>query len=115
MSRHDLTLLDPGTVSCVVIGWDRPLGSFFTHVYLTDDDDEFDAPTFEIGTDFREVTDPAAAIELASMYAKVPDDMGATLTADATREGSCETPAVMGILHSAATPALNIDDLPCPF
>ncbi|MEV4708189.1 hypothetical protein [Actinoplanes sp. NPDC049316] len=115
MSRHDLTPLDPDTVSCVIVGWDRPLGSFFTHVYLTDDDNEFDAPTFEIGTDFREVTDPAAAIELASMYAKVPDDMSATLTADAVREGTCETPAIVGILYAAATPPVNTDGWPCPF
>ena len=114
MSRHDLTPLDPDTTSGVYIGWDRPLGSFFTHVYLADDDNEFDAPTFEIGSDFREVTDPAAAIELASMYAKVSDDMAATLTADATREGICETPAVVGILYAAATP-VNTDGLPCPF
>lgn len=115
MSRHDLTPLDPDTVSCVIVGWDRPLGSFFAHVYLTDDDNDFDAPTFEIGTDFRQVTDPTAATELASRYAKVPDDMNATLTADAAREGTCETPSVLGILYAAATPAVNTDSLPCPF
>ena len=115
MSRHDLTPLDSDTVSCVIVGWDRPLGSFFTHVYLTADDNEFDAPTFEIGTDFREVTDPSAAIDLASMHAKVPDDMSAALTADAKREGICEAPAVLGILYAAASPAANTDAFPCPF
>ncbi|GGQ83732.1 hypothetical protein [Couchioplanes azureus] len=115
MSRYDLTPHNAHTVSCVVIGWDRPLGSFFTHVYMTDDDNPFDEPTIGIGDDFHEVTEPTAAIELASMYAEVPEDMSDILTADAAHEGYCATPAVLGILHAAAQPTPNTDAWPCPF
>ena len=111
MSRHELAALDK-TASCIIVGWDRPLGSYFAHVYLTGDDNEFDLPTICVGDDFREITDPAHIIDVVRPYAQVPADLTVTLQADAKAEGSCEAPALVSIL---STPAPNTDDWVCPF
>lgn len=111
MSRHELTPRDE-TVSCITVGWDRPLGTFFAHVYLTADDNEFDIPTHAIGEDFHEVTDPAQVIDMVRPYADVPATLAATLRDDAQAEGTCEAPAVVAILSA---PAQNTADWFCPF
>ncbi len=111
MSRHELQPLND-TTFCVTVGWDRPLGTYFAHIYLTADDNEFDAPTVALGEDFNEVTDPTHVIDLVRPYAQIPASLADTLHADAEAEGRCETPMILAIL---ATAAPNTSDWDCPF
>ena len=73
MSRHDLTPFDPAHE--VVVGWDRPLDTFFAQVIDTTTDEDSDArEVLWIGTDFCEVPDPAAVIAAVAPFAAVPAD-----------------------------------------
>ncbi|MFI5496604.1 hypothetical protein [Actinoplanes sp. NPDC051859] len=111
MSRRELVPIDE-TVSCVIVGWDRPLCSYFAHVYLTGDDNEYDAPTHAIGDDFFEVTDPGAVVDMVSTYAKVPDDLIDMLKTDEKNEGRADPPALVAMLSA---PLFDTSALPCPF
>lgn len=111
MSRHELEPLD-ASATCIAVGWDRPLGSFFAHVYLTGDDNEFDMPSKAIGEDFREVTDPARVIDMVRPYAQLPTSLADTLRADAQAEGRCEAPTIVAILNVTAP---DTSGWPCPF
>ncbi|GIM98065.1 hypothetical protein [Paractinoplanes toevensis] len=113
MSRHELAPSDP-SITSVFVGWDRALGTYFAHIYCTGDDNPFDMPTLQIGDDFREVSNPHHAIGFVQDYAEVPAHLAATLTADAAHEGTCEAPAVLGILDAAQTP-IDLDNVLCPF
>jgi len=81
MSRH--------TIECfsarfqLVVGWDRPLGSFFAQVEdleLTDKDD--DRVLVWVGASYAEIPTPEALQPHIAQYAIISDDMLATLRAD---------------------------------
>lgn len=71
------------------VGWDRPLQTFFSQVFIRSDDpeDEDGVLFFWKGTEPGELSTPEAAIELVSQFALVPSDLAATLRSemDATR------------------------------
>lgn len=112
VSRHELQPLDTDAVSCVAVGWDRPMGTYFAHVYLTGDNNEFDIPSVALGDDFFEVTDPKRVVDLARTYAEVPATLAETLHADAQAEGQCEAPALVAMLSVTAP---DTSGWPCPF
>ncbi|WIN00004.1 hypothetical protein ACTOB_003677 [Actinoplanes oblitus] len=116
MSRHEL---EPSAdnVSCVFVGWEAPLGTFFAQVYLTTNDSECDAPDFERGGDLMEITDPEQVIKFAAQYARIPADLAATLNADAAREGMHEMPLAVQLMNGIEPEreAINWDEVPIPF
>ena len=81
MSRH--------TIECfsarfqLVVGWDRPLGSFFAQVedlQLSDEDE--DRILVWVGASYAEIATPEALQPHIAQYAIISDDMLATLRAD---------------------------------
>ncbi|TXI80679.1 MAG: hypothetical protein E6Q40_14590 [Cupriavidus sp.] len=85
MSRHQLSPR-PGApdVLRVFVGWDRPLQTFFSQVFVRSDDPEDDDGVlfFWKGTEPGELSTPEAAIDLVAQYALVPSDLAATLRAE---------------------------------
>ena len=74
MSRHNLDPLNP--THEVVVGWDRPLDTFFAQMIDTTADDESDArEVLWIGTDLCEAPDPAAVLAAVAPFAFVPPDL----------------------------------------
>ncbi|WP_045740276.1 hypothetical protein [Actinoplanes rectilineatus] len=113
MSRHELAPLD-SEISCVVVGWEKDLGSYFFQMYRTDNDCPFDTPDDELGCDFAQVTAPATIIDEVRKYANIPADLDARLTADKAHEGTREFPAAVSLMN-AITPEINWDEIPIPF
>jgi len=81
MSRH--------TIECfsarfyLVVGWDRPLHSFFAqveHLELSDEDD--DRIVVWVGASFAEIPTPEALQPHIAQYAIISDEMLARLRAD---------------------------------
>lgn len=83
MSRHTLTprtdLANPVAVTC---GWDGPLQTFFLQVDALEPADSDDAMLLWLGTDWREVTAPAAILTAAALWAVLPPDLADNLTAE---------------------------------
>ena len=81
MSRH--------TIECfsarfqLVVGWDRPLGSFFAQVedleFCDEDDDRI---RVWVGASYAEIPTPEALQPHIAQYAIISDDMLAALRAD---------------------------------
>lgn len=84
MSRHDLKP-KPGREDVVraVVGWDRPLQTFFAQVFFATDDepDEGEARIW-VGTEPGELLTAEAAIEIVAPYAVVPADLADRLLTD---------------------------------
>jgi hypothetical protein len=112
VSRHELAPLNDENVSCVTVGWEPALGSYFAHVYLTADDNEYDEPTITVGEDFNEVTDPTDVIDVVRPYARIPASLAEMLHDDAKTQGRCEAPMIVAIL---TTTAHDTSAWPCPF
>lgn len=82
MSRYELKARpDTPRVGRAVVGWDRPLQTYFAQVFTLDDDDEEEATIWE-GTSLRELPKAADALALVSPHAIVPDDLLARLEVD---------------------------------
>jgi hypothetical protein len=81
MSRYKLTARDDRPdIDHAVLGWDRPLETFFAQVFTKASPEE-DAIVW-VGTDYREIRSPEAAIAAVEQYAIVPDDMRSRLLND---------------------------------
>lgn len=81
MSRHTLKALL--ATHTVVVGWDRPMGTFFGHVQdLTINEEDRDPIIVWLGGDFGEITSAATLIERIRPYAVIPDNLQATLEAE---------------------------------
>ncbi len=74
MTRHHLTPKNPETADTIVIGYDRPLRTFFAQVYKDRDDAE---PTFLLMAGYQTGEHPYAhtIIDLVSEYAYIPEDL----------------------------------------
>lgn len=84
MSRHELKP-KPDQVSVIkaVIGWDRPLQTFFAQVFtLTEAGDEEGEATIWLGTEPGELASPEAAIAVVAPYAIIPEDLADRLQAE---------------------------------
>lgn len=81
MSRYKLPArADRPDIDHGIVGWDRPLETFFAQVFTKASPDE-DAIVW-VGTDFREVRTPEEAIAAVEAYAVVPADIRAKLMND---------------------------------
>lgn len=84
MSRHNLQP-KPGWKDVVraVVGWDRPLQTFFAQVFFaTDDESEEGEARIWVGTEPGELLTAEAVIAIVAPYAVVPADLPDRLTAD---------------------------------
>lgn len=84
MSRHELQP-KPGRKDVVraVVGWDRPLQTFFAQVFFeTDDEPEEGEVRIWLGTAPGELLTAEAVIAIVAPYAVVPADLADRLTAD---------------------------------
>ncbi len=81
MSRYKLTAREDRTdIDHAVVGWDRPLETFFAQVFTKASPEE-DAIVW-VGTDYREIRSAEAAIAAVEQYAVVPDDIRSRLMSD---------------------------------
>ena len=112
MSRHELAPLDE-TISCVFVGWDKGLGSYFFQMYRADNDSEFDVPDDELGGDFAQVTSHANIIDEVRKYADIPADLSDQLAADKAREGTCEVPLAVSVMNTTAPGTVWDDRTEC--
>ena len=82
MSRYEVDPAAPGVIKAV-IGWDRPLRSFFIQVFeaTEDEPDEGEAVVW-LGTSPAELATAVEAIEALRPYAKIPADLETRLKAD---------------------------------
>ena len=82
MSRYEL---DPRPeaegVTRAVVGWDRPLQTFFAQIFMIGLEDEEEA-TIWVGTEPGELPTAAAAIAVVAPYAIVPADLAERLEDD---------------------------------
>jgi hypothetical protein len=91
LSRHNLKARpEAGHILRAVVGWDRPLQTFFVQVFTPgDEDDPADPDAGEIfiwlGTEPGEIPTPEAAIATVAPFAVVPDDLAAQLRDDMAR------------------------------
>lgn len=82
MSRHELKPKpDQPSVIKAVIGWDRPLQTFFAQVFTPTEAEEGEA-TIWLGTEPGELASPEAAIAVVAPYAIIPDDLADRLQAE---------------------------------
>lgn len=84
MSRYELQPKSyTPRVASVVVGWDRPLNTFFAQVFMTSGapGDEPEATIWE-GTEPGQLSTAAEALALVDAYADVPADMLSRLEAD---------------------------------
>lgn len=79
MSRHDIPARD--SKYTVVVGWDRPMRTFFAHVKdpSLDEDEEM---VLWIGGLFDEVKTVEGLAEAIKAYADLPEKMATTLWHD---------------------------------
>jgi hypothetical protein len=80
MSRYTLTALDPALT--VVIGWDRPLNTYFAIVTDERIDDDDEHVLLWLGTEFAEIPRAEDLVAPLAPYAVVTDDHIARLRAD---------------------------------
>ncbi|MDE8650587.1 hypothetical protein [Novosphingobium album (ex Liu et al. 2023)] len=103
MSRYELKTKPGNGVIKAVIGWDRPLQTFFAQVFTpTDEDPEEGEATIWLGTEPGELPNPEAAIRVVEAYAEVPETLAATLAADrlvtiGVQDGAHQVRAKLGL------------------
>lgn len=83
MSRYELKPRAGNGVIKVVIGWDRPLQTFFAQVFTpTEEEPEEGEATIWLGTEPGELSSPEAAIRVVEAYADIPETLGQSLEDD---------------------------------
>lgn len=83
MSRH--TIPPKADHHTVVVGWDRPMGTFFAHVRdLTRDED--DQIIVWLGGDYTDITESGTLLERVERYAVIPAGLQAVLDAEARED-----------------------------
>lgn len=103
MSRHELVPLETSTgVTRAVVGWDRPLRTFFAQVFEQGEAEEETAVIWE-GTGLAEIGSAAAALAIVAPYAVVPEGLAAMLEAERRdsydhRDGPAQTEAKRHLL-----------------
>lgn len=94
MSRHSLTPKPDYRHHLIIVGWDRPLGTFFAHVHPQDhptadrDDTDSASPVRMWLGDDESIGDPRTVIDAVRPYAEIPDHLYDTLKAEqASQDG----------------------------
>lgn len=94
MSRYELQPREGAHVIKAVVGWDRPLQTFFAQLFTPTAEEPIEGQaTTWIGTEPGELATAAAALRIVAPHALVPDDLEAQLRADmeaslGTRDGT---------------------------
>lgn len=79
MNRHELRpLVIRGTVTRGVVGWDRPLQSFFAQLFSINEEGEDEAHIW-VGTFPRKLDSAGAALAIVKDECVIPDGLAATL------------------------------------
>ncbi|WP_337847804.1 hypothetical protein [Sphingomonas sp.] len=109
MSRYELKPReDRPEIIKAVVGWDRPLQTFFAQVFTrTADEPEEGEATIWVGTEPGELPTAEAAIAVVAPHAEIPADLAAVLRADmhetvGVRDGAHQAEAkrrLFGSLH----------------
>lgn len=107
MSRYELKPRggQPDIIQAV-IGWDRPLQTFFAQVFTrTEAEPEEGEATIWLGTEPGELPTPDAAIAVVAPYVEVPDSLAARLDEDmlatiGVRDGAHQAEAKRGLFGS---------------
>jgi len=90
MSRHELEQRDKTVANGqldIVIGWDRPLNTFFVQVLdPARDEEDVGHEILWRGASFGEILSPDDAIALVMPWAEIPSDLHDILVADRNRE-----------------------------
>ncbi|GGM67493.1 hypothetical protein GCM10012275_42610 [Longimycelium tulufanense] len=85
MSRHYLTPTDRTTFDHIVVGWDRPLGSFFADAVPVSTTPKGEEIVEELIGLTDRVTDPQTVIDVVAPYAQIPTDLASTLADEVRR------------------------------
>ncbi|GAY24701.1 MULTISPECIES: hypothetical protein [Sphingobium] len=106
MSRYDLKP-KAGSGACrVVVGWDRPLQTFFAQVFTpTENEPDEGEATIWLGTEPGELSTPEAAIAIIAPYTEIPNGLAAELEADmrasiGVKDGAYQAEAKRGLFGS---------------
>ncbi|QPI75523.1 hypothetical protein [Sphingobium sp. Cam5-1] len=106
MSRYLLKPKAGTDVISVVVGWDRPLQTFFAQVFTpTEEEPEEGEATIWLGTEPGELPTPEAAIAVVAPYAEIPEALAADLDADmgasiGVKDGAHQAEAKRGLFGS---------------
>ena len=108
MSRYDLEPKAETASKVVkgVIGWDRPLQTFFAQVFTrTEEEPDEGEATIWLGTEPGELPTPEAAIAVVAPYAILDDDLAERLRVDmnatiGVRDGAHQAEAKRGLFGS---------------
>lgn len=106
MSRYELKPRPRNGVIKAVIGWDRPLQTFFAQVFTpTDEEPEEGEATIWLGTEPGELPSPEAAIRVVEAYVEIPATLPADLAADmaatiGVKDGAHQAEAKKGLFGS---------------
>ncbi|MCF8708690.1 hypothetical protein [Rhizorhapis sp. SPR117] len=83
MSRYELKPRPGNGIIKAVVGWDRPLQSFFAQIFTpTDEEPEEGEATIWLGTEPGELPSPEVAIRVLEAYVDIPERLAADLAAD---------------------------------
>ena len=84
MSRYELkSVRAPDHVIKAVVGWDRPLQTFFAQVFTRTEEDPVEGEaTIWFGTEPGELPTPDAALAVVAPYVDVPDTLAESLAQD---------------------------------
>ena len=83
MSRHTLRAVAPDR--SVIVGWDRPMGTYFAHVRALDRDQD-DQLIVWLGGDYHEITTAEDLMEAIRPFAVIPDGLQDVLEAEARED-----------------------------
>ncbi|MFD1104337.1 hypothetical protein [Sphingobium olei] len=95
MSRYELKPRPGNGVIKAVVGWDRPLQTFFAQIFTrTDEEPEEGEATIWLGTQPGELPSPEIAIRVVEAYADIPERLAADLAADITPRSASRTACI---------------------
>ena len=83
----------------IVIGYDRPLATFHLTVEDLDEQDDDKRMRLWEGGEWRAHRDVAAIIEMAAVYAVIPDDLAEKLRADLANGDRSGPPGILAALR----------------
>ncbi|SHG74168.1 hypothetical protein [Streptoalloteichus hindustanus] len=106
MTRHYLTPTTPQIADYVVVGYDRPLNTFFAQVMKESTDDEPQCLLWK-GCDDNDILNPREVIDLVRDYAHIPDALVDALTLDMLRAQYGSTEENNAVTHWSRTGRIN--------
>ena len=109
MSRREVPLKSPaGRAIRAIVGWDRPLETFFVQVFERDADGEEDAFIWK-GTFPGQLPTPRSALDVVAPWCAIPDGLAAALETDrlktlAAADGPAQSAAKRALIEGEPRP-----------